>query len=166
MTVESAPVRRRTPAVVIGFELWLFVFVAFAGTTLLWTQPTLRLGALLVFALPVLVWAIVRVRGPLNVVDVAILVGLGAHLIVSVFSLDRETSLEASAIVLVYACAYWLARHIGADPALRRTTVIAVVMALAFWLVLIAITWVVEKVVDVQAFGWPPPLDAYQAYAW
>lgn len=150
----------------LGFELWLFLFVAFAGTTLLWAQPTLRLAALLIFSLPVLAWAIARVRGPLELLDVAILVGIGSHLVVSLASLDREGSLESSAIVMVYAAAYWLARHIGGQPALRRTAAIAVVMALAAWLLLIGVTWLAEKIADIQAFGWPPRLDAHQAYAW
>ncbi|MDQ3690366.1 MAG: hypothetical protein M3406_10095, partial [Chloroflexota bacterium] len=121
----------------LGFELWAFVFVAFAGTTLLWTQPAMRLGAIVIFALPVLAWALVRVRGPFDLLDIAILGGIGAHLLVAVMSLDREGSLEATAIVVVYAAAYWLARHVGTDPVLRRTVAVAVVMALTAWLVLI-----------------------------
>ena len=150
----------------LGFELWLFLVVAFAGTTLLWTQPALRLAALLIFALPVLAWAITRVRGPLELLDMAILVGIVAHLVVSLASLDREGSLESSAIVVVYAAAYWLARHVGGKPALRRTAAIAVVMALTAWLALIGFTWVAEKIADIQAFGWPPRLDAHQPYVW
>ena len=150
----------------LGFEVWLFVLVGFAGTTLLWTQPTLRLGALLLFALPVLAWSVARVRGPLELLDLTILAGIGAHLVVSLMSMDRESSLEASAIVAVYAAVYWLARRVGADPTLQRTASIAIVMALTFWLVVIGLTWVAEKVADVQAFGWPPRLDAHQAYAW
>jgi tetratricopeptide (TPR) repeat protein len=150
----------------LGFELWLFVLVALVGTTLLWTQPVLRLVALGVFALPVLVWAVVRVRVRLELLDVGILVGIGAHLAVSLASRDRDGSLEATAIVVVYAAGYWLARHVGADRELRRVATIAVVMALTAWLVLIGITWVAEKVADVQAFGWPPRLDAYLPYVW
>ena len=150
----------------LGFELWLFVLVALAGTTLLGTQPVLRLAAVAVFAIPVLAWAVARVRGRLELLDVAILAGIGAHLAVSLASLDRAGSLEASGIVVVYAATYWLARYVGADPELRRIAAIAVVIALTAWLVLIGVTWVAEKVVDVQAFGWPPRLDAYQAYVW
>ncbi len=156
----------RRPALAIGFELWLFVFVAFAGTTLLFPHPILRLGAILLFAAPVLAWAILRVRGPFDMLDVAILAAIGAHLVVSLSSLDREGSLEASAIVVVYAGVYWLARRIGADPELRRVAVVAVVMALAFWIAVIAVTWVVEKAIDTGTFGWPPRLDAHQPWVW
>jgi O-antigen ligase/tetratricopeptide (TPR) repeat protein len=150
----------------LGLELWIFLFVALAGTTLLGTQPALRLAAVAVFALPVLAWAVARVRGRPELLDVAILVGIGAHLAVSLASLDRQGSLEASALVVAYAAAFWLARHLGADPELRRVVAIAVGVALTAWLVLIGITWVAEKVADVQAFGWPPGLDAYQPYVW
>ncbi len=67
---------------------------------------------------------------------------------------------------MAYAATFWLARRIGADADLRRTVAVAVVMALVAWLLLIAGTWVVEKVVDVQTFGWPPQLDAHQPYVW
>lgn len=150
----------------LGFELWLFVFVALAGTTLLGTQPVLRLAAVAVYAVPVLAWAVARVRGRPELLDVAILAGIGAHVVASLASLDREGSLEASGTVIVYAATYWLARHVSADPGLRRIAAVAVVLAMTAWLVLIGITWVAEKVVDAQAFGWPPRLDAYLPYVW
>ena len=148
------------------FQIWLFLLVALAGTTLLWTQPVLRLAAVAAFAMPVLAWVVLRLRRPLELLDVAILVAIAAHLVVSLASLDREASLESTAIVVVYAAAYFAARQVVAHPDLRRVTAITVVVALSAWLALISATWVAEKVADVRTFGWPPRLDAYQAYVW
>jgi len=150
----------------LAFQPWLFAFVAFAGTTLLFTHPLLRAGAQLAFAAPVFAWALLRIRGPMHLLDVAIIAGIAAHLVVSFTSLDPHGSLEASGLVVVYAATFWLARHIDARPRLRRVGVVAVVLAVMFWLVVLAITWSVEKVVDVGAFGWPPRLDAHQPYLW
>lgn len=150
----------------LTFQPWLFAFVAFAGTTLLFTHPALRAGAQLAFAVPVFAWALLRIRGPMHLLDIAIVAGIVAHLVVSFASLDPQGSLEASGIVVVYASTFWLARHVDARPRLRRVGVVAVVLAIMFWLVILAITWCAEKVVDVGAFGWPPRLDAKQAYVW
>lgn len=148
------------------FQLWLFAFIAFVGTTLLFTHPVLRAGAQLAYAVPVFAWALLRVRGPMHLLDVAIIAGIAAHLVVSFTSLDPQGSLEASGIVVTYAATFWLARHVDARPRLRRVGVVAAVLAIMFWLVILAITWSVEKVVDVGAFGWPPRLDAHQPYVW
>lgn len=148
------------------FQPWLFVFVAFGGTTLLLVDPLLRVVAQLAFAAPVLAWALFRLRGPVHLLDAAILAGVAAHLLVSFTSLDRQGSLEASGLVVVYAATFWLARHVDGLPRLRRDAVVAVVLAIMFWLVILAITWVGEKVADIGAFGWPPRLDAHQPYLW
>lgn len=152
--------------VALGFQVWLFVFVAFAGTTLLFTHPALRAGAQVLFALPVLVWALLRIRGPMHLLDLAMIAGITAHLAVAIASLDPQGSLEASGIVVVYAGTFWLARHIDSRPQLRRVGVVAIVMALLFWSVVIGATWVIEKVDDVRILGWPPRLHAHQPYVW
>jgi len=150
----------------LAFQLWLFAFIAFVGTTLLFTHPVLRAGAQVLYAVPLLAWALLRIRGPVHLLDVAIIAGIVAHLLVSVASLDPQGSLEASGLVVVYAATFWLARHVDARPRLRRVGVVAVALAIVFWLVILAITWSVEKVVDVGTFGWPPRLDAHQPYVW
>ncbi|MGI8830599.1 MAG: O-antigen ligase family protein, partial [Candidatus Limnocylindria bacterium] len=98
--------------------------------------------------------------------DVAVGIGVVAHFIVSWFSLDPESSLEMSGAVLAYAATFWAARRIALDERIRRVTALAITAALCFWLVIIAITWIGEKVTFVQLFGWPPVLDAQQPYVW
>lgn len=150
----------------LAFQLWVFAFVAFAGTTLLLVDPVVRLVVQLAFAVPVVAWALLRVRGPRDALDLAIIVALVAHVVVSLGSSDVRGGLEATGIATVYASTFWLARHVGSRVRIRQVGVAAIVMALMLWLVAVAITWGVEKVADSIAFGWPPRLDAHQPYVW
>lgn len=150
----------------VAFELWLFAFIGFAGTTLLDLHPLVRIGAQLIFAVPVIGWVVVRPPRDVTAVEVAILLALGAHLIVAAFSLDPLASLAASGLAAAYAATYWVARDVDRSRRLRSAGVLAISVAGLFWLVVIAITWVVEKVALIQLFGWPPTLDAHQPYVW
>ncbi len=151
---------------IILIQLWLFSFIAFAGTTLVVPFAALGNAAVLIYTVPLLAWVVLGWRRPPDRIDAAILLGLAAHLVVSFLSADRPGSLQSTAAVAGFAAAFWAARRIGADHALRQASAISVALALTFWSVVIASTWVVEKVVDLQVLGWPPQLDAYQPYAW
>lgn len=160
----SRPVATSGPGVA-ALQLWIFVFVAVAGTAVLASYPPLRTAALLLYAVPVLAWAILRVRGPWGALDAAILLGLVLHLVVSLASADPIASLEATGATAAFAAVFWLARAAAATP-LRARIAAAIAAALAFWVAVIAVTWVMEKVADIQLFGWPPRLEAHQPYVW
>lgn len=164
MTTVKPGRRFGVPALV--FLAWLFVFIALAGTTLLGRSVEIELLVLAAYGAPVLAWAVLRYRAPLGPLDVAIILGITLHAAVSLASRDPQGSLQATMAVVLYAAVFWVARLVDARPELRRAAVVAIVGAILSWLVVIAITWTAEKVVSVGDFGWPPPLDAYQSFAW
>ena len=151
---------------VAALQVWGFLFVAVAGTAILAAYPPVRTFAVLVYAVPVVVWAIVRVRGPWRALDAAILAALLLHLVVSLASADPPASLESLGTVVAFAATFWLARSWARNARIQAGVAAAVLAALAFWVAAISVTWVMEKVADVQLFGWPPRLEAHQPYVW
>lgn len=163
---RSADGGRRSSAPSLVFLVWLFGFIAFGGTTLLGWHPVARAAGVLLYGGPVVLWAVLRYRGPVDRLDLAVVAAVVAHLVVSLLSLDRESSMEMSAVVVAYACTFWLARRIAGDARLRRLSATAVATAVVFWLAVLAVTWIGEKVTAIEHLGWPPVLDARQPYVW
>ncbi|MDP9269418.1 MAG: tetratricopeptide repeat protein [Chloroflexota bacterium] len=151
---------------VLGLELWTFLFVGFFGSELLGAYPTLRIATQILFIVPLAVWAALRLRGPRNGLDWAIVAGLAALVVVSLTSADVRGSLETVGLAIVYALTFWGMREIGRMPRLRSAAAVAIGYALVFWMVMGAIWWIGEKVAWIQAFGTIPNLESSQVFIW
>lgn len=149
-----------------GVALWVFAFVAFIGTYVTTYLVTLRAPAIVAFALPLVVWAALRLRGPRTALDSAICAALGLLAAVSFFGVDPLGSLETVGLALVYALLFWCMRD--EDAAWLRTTVATtVVMTLGGWIVAIAIAWIGEKAAWYAAGGrGMPNLESHQVFVW
>ena len=147
-------------------QVWIVAFVGFFGSELLGAYPGIRVAAQVLFVAPLVVWAVLRLRGPRDRLDWAVLGALGALVVVSLASVDRQGSLETVGLALGYALAFWAARDLATRPHLRRAAAVAVSYALVFWLVMTAIWWIAEKVGWIADFGTLPNLESQQVFIW
>ncbi len=151
---------------VLALQLWTVLFVGFFGSELLGSYPGLRIAAQLLFVTPLVVWAVVRLRGPRTTLDWAILAALAALLVVSFFSADVQGSLESVGLAMAYALTFFAMREVGSMPRLRTAVAVAASYAIVFWLVMVAIWWIGEKLAWVSAFGSLPNLESNQVFIW
>lgn len=150
----------------LGLQLWAFGFVAFMGSELLVTEPTLRVMAQVGWVAPVAVWAAWRLRGPRTGLDWAILGALVAMLVVALASADPQGSMDSLGLAVAYALAFWAMREVGARPRLRAAVAVAVSYALTGWLALVAVFWILEKVGWFSVTGTLPALESSQVFIW
>lgn len=153
-------------ALVLALQLWTLLFVGFFGSELLGAYPGVRIATQLLFVLPLVVWAVLRLRGPHRSLDWAILVALAALMVVSFFSTDMQGSIESVGLAVAYALTFFAMRDLGTAPRLRSAVAVAASYALVFWLVMAAIWWIAEKVTWVSVFGSVPNLESYQVFIW
>jgi tetratricopeptide (TPR) repeat protein len=151
---------------VLALQLWTLAFVGFFGSELLGSYPGLRIAAQIVFVAPLVVWAVLRLRGPRSLLDGAVLLALAAFLVVSLMSVDIQGSLNSLGLAVAYALTFFAMRDVGSHPRLRTAVAVAGSYALVFWLVMIAIWWVQEKVAWISVFGSVPNLDSNQVFIW
>ncbi|MGH2428487.1 MAG: O-antigen ligase family protein [Candidatus Limnocylindria bacterium] len=147
-------------------QAWTFAFVALFGGTVTAQHATLRAIVIVGVFVPLVAWAVLRLRGPRDGIDMAILVGLAAHAAVALASLDAQGSLEALGAAIGFALLFWFMRQVGASPHNRRLVAISACGAITFWLVLTAFAWIIEKVAWVTATGTMPELESRQAFVW
>jgi tetratricopeptide (TPR) repeat protein len=151
---------------IVAIQLWIFAFVTFFGTDIVLLEPSLRVAAQLIFALPLIGWSVFRLRRLPDRVDLALMVGLGLYLVVALASRDRTGSLETLGLVTIYALTFWAARTIMSSPSARQVIAVGVATALAFTLALNAFLLLREKVAYIQATGLIPPQEGFDVFPW
>lgn len=146
--------------------LWVALFVAIAGTYLSTWVVGVRVPTIVVWVLPLLGWAVVRLRGPRDRLDLAVAAALVAHLGVSLASRDMLGSLEASGMAFVFALLFWAARDAVGRPASRQRIALGVVIGIAPWLWAAAVAWIGEKITWIALGGGVPGLESSQVFVW
>jgi O-antigen ligase len=149
-----------------SLQIWGFLFIAFFGASWLATDPHLRLATQLLFGIPLLIWAALRLRGPRDWLDVAVLVALATHLVVALASRDRTGALEATGLATAWALLFWLMRELVTQPRVRALLSVAAAYAIVIWLGATAAAWIGEKVTWVMAGGGMPEFESYQVFIW
>lgn len=155
-----------TTAGLLGVGIWSFLFVALFGTALPDFDVRVRTAAQLLYVVPLAVWAVFRLRGPRDIVDIAVLAAIGSALVVSAASLDRLASLEALGIVVAFALLFWLMRDIASRPRMRGAISVGVTGTITAWLVLAGATWIGHKLQWIVAGGGVPPLSSGPIPGW
>lgn len=149
-----------------GLQIWIFGFIVFFGAEVVHLEPELRVTAQLLYGLPLVAWAVVRVRRRPDGIDIAVMVALGLYLVVSLASRDRTGTLETLPLVATYALLFWLMRWVARSPGLLASVATAVVTSLAFSLALNAYLLVHEKVQFFAATGRLPTLEGLEVFPW
>lgn len=149
-----------------ALQLWIFGFIAFFGAEVVLLEPALRVTAQLIFAVPLVGWAVVRVRRRPDLLDAVVILALGLYLIVSLASRDRTGSLETFALVSLYALLFWVLRDAAASPGMRDRIAVGIGTAMAFSLALNAFLLIREKIAFFTATGIVPPLEGLEVFPW
>ncbi|HEY7527052.1 MAG TPA: O-antigen ligase family protein [Candidatus Limnocylindria bacterium] len=150
----------------LGIQLWVFVFLVFFGSEIVHLDPLLRLITQVLFGVPLLIWAGLRLRGPLDRLDLAVLISVAVFAVVCIFSRDWVGSFETLGLVLAYAALFWLLRRLEPGSRLRDALATGTATAMTFSCALNAWLWVNEKLVWVQQTGTPPQFEAFEVFPW
>jgi Flp pilus assembly protein TadD len=147
-------------------QLWALAFVAFFGTYISVWMVGLRIPIQLMYAIPLLAWAALRLRGPRDTLDVVVGIGLITLAVVAAAGVDPLGSLGTLGLALAYALLFWLMREVALQPDVQRRLALPVVIGLALWLLAAAIAWIGEKQAWIQVGGGTPPLESSQVFVW
>jgi tetratricopeptide (TPR) repeat protein len=150
----------------LAIQVWVFAFLVFFGSEIVHLDPLLRVTAQVLFATPLAIWAIFRLRGPRDGLDRSILVALAIFAVVCLVSRDRLGSLETLGLVLVYVLLFWAMRDVAACVWVRDAFATGAATALAFSLALNAWLWIDEKLTAIANLGWPPRFEAFEVFPW
>ena len=151
----------------LAAQLLVGAFVGLFGTYLLNTVDGFRVPTQLLFVLPLVAWGALRLRGPWDALDWAVLAAVTAHLLVAASGVDPTGSLQATGLALSFALLFWLMRRLeNSSPGLRAVIVLAALVPTVIWLAAVAVAWLMEKVAWVQAGGGIPALESYQVFVW
>jgi tetratricopeptide (TPR) repeat protein len=143
-----------------------FLLVAFFGTGLPMFNAGIRLAAQILFAVPLAVWACLRLRGPSETLDWAILGALALALVVAIVSLDQTGSLEAFGLSIAFALLFWLMRDLAGRPRGRAAVAVGVTAAITLWLVIAASTWLDHDIHWISLGGGLPNLESGPISGW
>lgn len=163
MTSPTRPIRM---LLVVALGIWSFGFVGFFGTGLPAFDPAVRTIAQVAYAVPVAAWAVWRLRGPRDALDVAIIAGLMLSLAVTLLSLDAVGSLEALGLTTGFALLFWAMRDLASYPAARAAVSTGVAVAITLWLLIAAFTWTARKIDWIQLGGGLPNLESGPIPGW
>jgi len=150
----------------LALQVWALLFVLYFGADTTAANPAFRVLAQALFGLPLLVWAVLRLRGPGDALDGAILVALVAHVVVALLGEDVIGGLASSALAIGYAALFWMMRDLAGQPRLRQTIALPAAMGLILWAAAAAVAWVAEKVAWIGSGGGLPELESYQVFIW
>lgn len=150
----------------LAIQVWVFGFLVFFGSEIVHLDPLLRLIAQVLFAVPLAMWAVLRLRGPRDWLDYAVLASLAIFAVVCLASRDRVGSLETLGLVLTFALLFWAMRGMQPGSWVRDAFATGAATAMAFSLALNAWLWVSEKFRWVQDTGTPPQFEAFEVFPW
>jgi O-antigen ligase len=150
----------------LAIQVWVFLFLVFFGSEIVHLDPLLRLITQVLFGVPLVIWAALRLRGPMDRLDLAVLVSVAVFAGVCLFSRDQVGSFETLGLVLAYATVFWLLRRQDAESWVRSALAIGAATAMTFSLALNAWLWINEKLVWIQQTGTPPPFEAFEVFPW
>ncbi len=152
-------------AIAGALGVWVFAFVWLYGTYATTLDPTHRLVAALVYAVPVVGIALACLLTRPHPLDLPLIALVVIYAIVSLLSTDRTASLETLALVIGYASLFVVLVRLGDGPA-RQGIVVGAAFAATAWLVFCAVRWVADAVSWVALDGSVPPLTARNGFLW
>jgi len=147
---------------VIG-QVWIVLFLVFFGAEVIHLEPSLRMLTQVMYGVPLAVGAALMLRGPVDRLDVAVLVGLGVYATVAFLSRDLTESLGTLGLVTAYAAWFVMVRRLR-QPA-RDSLIVAAATGLAITLAINAYLLIEEKVALINRFG-GAPFEGRNTFPW
>ena len=151
----------------ISLQVLVVLFVGVLGTVLPHQHAGIRIAAQLV-ALPVMLGgpALAMRRGA-TPLELPILLALLLYVVVSIASSDLTGSLQTVGLAAGWALLFVVMVEVGRRPWLRQAVALAAGMTVTAWLVILAVTWIIEKVTWVRLGGGIPNLfESTQSIVW
>ena len=146
----------------MALQVWIVLFILFFGAEIIHLEPGLRVITQVLYGTPLAVWALLRLRGPADRLDWAVVGLLAVYATVCLLSRDRTESLGTLGLTTAYAAWFLLMRRAGD---LRGPIVLAVSTGLALSLTFNAYLLVREKIDWYAAFG-SAPFDGVANFPW
>lgn len=146
----------------VALQLWIVLFIVVFGAEVIHLEPTLRVLTQVLFGAPLAGWALVRLRGPVDRLDWAVLGALVLYAVVCVTSRDRTESLGSLGLVTAYAAWFLLLRRAGE---LRGAIVLAGATGLALTLAFNAYLLIQEKATWYARVG-GAPFEGLMTFPW
>ena len=147
----------------VALQLWIVLFIVFFGAEVIHLEPGLRVITQVLYGLPLVVWAALRLRGPADRLDWAVLGLLALYALICLASRDVTESLGTLGLATAYGAWFGLMRR--ADEPLRSAVVLAVATGLAVTLAFNAYLAIVEKV-EWYAAVRAAPLEGVVTFPW
>lgn len=148
----------------VALQLWIVLFLVFFGAEVIHLEPGLRILTQLLFGAPLVAWAALTIRGPVDRLDLAVIGSLVLYALVAVLGRDRTESLGTLGLVTAYAAWFLVIRRL-ADPALRRSVVLAGATGMAVTLAINAYLLLEEKASLLTRFG-AAPVEGVNTFPW
>ena len=134
----------------LGLQLWIVLFILFFGAEVVHLEPGLRVVTQVLYGAPLVVWASLRLRGPRDTIDWAVVGLIAAFGVIAAFSRDPTESLGALGLATAYAAWFLLMRRV---PELRPAITLAIATGLSVTLALNAYLLVQEKLASFARLG-------------
>ncbi|MEO6295148.1 MAG: O-antigen ligase family protein [Candidatus Limnocylindria bacterium] len=148
----------------VALQLWIVLFIVFFGAEVIHLEPGLRIVTQVVYGIPLALWALLRLRGPHDRLDWAVLGLLGVYAVVCLFSRDRTESLGTLALATAYATWFLLMRRV-ARTELRGPVLVAIATGMAITLAFNAYLLIQEKLTWFAAIG-DAPFEGVMTFPW
>jgi tetratricopeptide (TPR) repeat protein len=146
----------------VALQLWIVLFIVFFGAEVIHLEPGLRVITQVLYGIPLAAWALLRLRGPADRLDWAVLGLLAAYTAVCLLSRDRTESLGTLGLATAFAAWFLLMRRAGD---LRGPIVLAISTGLAITLAFNAYLLIGEKIDWFVAVG-AAPLEGVVTFPW
>ena len=148
----------------LGLQLWIVGFIIFFGAEIVHLEPGLRILTQLLYGVPLAILVLMRLRGPWDRLDAAVLIAIGLYLVVALAARDRTQALNTVALVAAFGALFMTARR-EATGELRGSLVSGIVVGLALTLAFNGWLLVEEKLRWMSAVG-SAPLEGLTVFPW
>ena len=145
-------------------QIWVFLFIVFLGAETVLAIPEARLAAQLLYAVPIIGLAAIRLTRAVDRLDAAVLGTTAVYAAVCFASPDRSASLETLGLATAFASLFIVMRQASTDA--RRWLAVATATSFAFNLVVQSVLWISEKLAWIGTGGGVPRLESFDVFVW
>lgn len=148
----------------LGLQLWIIGFIVFFGAEIVHLEPGLRILTHLLYGIPFAILVLMRLRGPWDRLDAAVLIAIALYVAIAIAARDRTEAMNTVALVTAFGALFMTARR-EATGELRGSLVSAIVVGLALTLAFNAWLLLDEKLRWISAVG-SAPLEGLTVFPW
>lgn len=149
----------------VALQVWIVLFIVFFGAEVVHLEPALRVTAQLLYGIPLVAWAALRLRGPADRLERLVLSGLLVYVAICLVSRDPLESLGTAGLAAGYAAWFVLVRRAFAPDALGRHIIVATATGLSLTLAFNTFLAIREKLAWYEAVG-AAPLEGVVTFPW